>query len=173
VPDAVAWALPGAVNAELGLEWDGDFQASAMPLGGKDRLLGALGRRDVLDPALAELARASGGDATLFTWVTSLEADVLSSQNLPGEVVDTIVGPVFVDVTQEPFVVQARIGMALVTRDGEVVVRYEDEYSSLLTEDRSATWVGRDLARRLAEEVALVWATDPRLKEAEGLAFAE
>ncbi len=112
---------------------------------------------------LAEAAAAVGGEATLFSWVTELRGDPLTLQGFPGETVETTVGPVVLDHQEEPFLVTAEIGMALVTWDGEVVVRYEDTYEAILSAESDAGDAGQELARALAQEVVLVWANDPRL----------
>lgn len=164
IPEAMGVALPGEVNGELGLSWGGQFRTHRLPAGPQQRLADALsGRRPDLHAVLAEAAAAVGGEATLFSWVTDLEGDPLTLRGFPGETVETTAGPVVLDHREEPFLVTARVGMALVTQDGEVVIRYEDTYDAILSEEGGASEAGRVLARSLAQEVVLVWATDPRL----------
>ncbi|HHO51864.1 MAG TPA: hypothetical protein ENK18_13540 [Deltaproteobacteria bacterium] len=164
IPRAMGLALPGEVNSELGLTWGGQFRSHRLPFVAQQRLADALvGRRPDLHAVLAEAAAAVGGEATLFSWVTDLRGDPLTLRGLPGETVETTAGPVVLDHRDEPFLVTARIGMALVTRDGEVVLRYEDTYDAILSEDGGADETGRVLARSLVQEIVLVWATDPRL----------
>jgi hypothetical protein len=164
VAGAIGQALPGAVNGQLGFAWKGQFKAGQFAVGGRDRLKKTLlSRRASLDRVLAEQARAIGGEATLFTWVVSQEATPISAQAFPGFSFETPVGPVVVDPVDEPYMVEARIGLALVTRDGEVVLRYEDQYRAVLSSQNTPERVGRTLARSLAEEVGPVWAIDPRL----------
>ena len=68
-----------------------------------------------------------------------------------------------VDHADEPYVVWLVAGVALVAADGEVLIRYEDVYTTVLShrvgEDRAAT----DLARLMAAEVTKVWATNLEL----------
>lgn len=164
---AVGYALPGEVNGELGALWAGEFRARGYPVGVRHRLTEALRSQRGVDEALAGAAQAIGGDAVLISWMDRLEAEPLTLNGMPGAVVDTPVGPVVVDSGDEPFFVSARIGMALVAGDGEVVVRYHDTYETVLSGSRGPLVAGRDLAHALAEEVAKVWATDPRLLEGE------
>lgn len=165
--DAVGVALPGEVNGELGDTWPGQFRSHAYPIGARQRVIEALRSGRGVDHALAEAARSIGGDAVLISWMDQIEASPLTMSGLPGTVVDTPAGPIVVDYPDEPFVVSARVGMALVTADGEVVVRYHDTYETVLSGTRGPGTAGRDLAHALAEEVAQVWAVDPRLRVAE------
>ncbi len=142
--------------------------AHGLPAGARDKVTDALlGRRPGLDAALGEAARAVGGDAALFSWVSELDGQPLSLLGFPGEVVETPVGPVVLDHDDEPYLVTAKVGMALVTRDGEVVVRYQDTFETILSARTDSARAGRELARALAREVTLVWGTDPRLIEHE------
>ncbi|MEZ4240394.1 MAG: hypothetical protein R3F59_30420 [Myxococcota bacterium] len=164
--DAVGWALPGEVNGELGARWDGEFLTHpSWPAGSRQRLGEALRSRRGVDDALADLAHGVGGDAVLVSWMDRLDATPLTLRDIPGTVLDTPSGPVVVD-GDEPYLVSAEVGMALVTRDGEVVLRYADTYETVLSAQRGPWTAGRDLAHALAAEVAKVWATDPRLSDA-------
>jgi len=164
---AVGLALPGEVNGELGASWAGEFQAHAYPLGVRQRVTEALRSQRGVDAALSEAAQAIGGDAVLISWMDQLDARPLTLTGIPGTVVDTPVGPLVVDSDDEPYLVSARVGMALVAGDGEVVVRYHDTYETVLSGARGPQVAGRDLAHALAAEVAMVWSTDPRLLEGE------
>lgn len=165
VPDELGVSLPGAIHARLDDAWHGHFKVGTLPIGARSRLEGALRRQDPreLEEALAVAARGVGGQATLFTWVTELTADPLTAEGFPGDRVDTPVGPVIVDLFEEPYRVHATLGMALVRSDGLVVLRYSDQAASLLSPHRSASRVGRDLAIELADEVVKMWPDDPRL----------
>jgi len=163
VPTAVGIAVPGALAEALGGHWHGAFHVGALPSGGREHWLSAVHGRADLDATLGALARALGGDASLFVWVDRLQGQPLTATGLPGDLLRTDAGPVVVDHRAEPYRVQARIGVALVAADGEVVLRYVDTYDALLTERADPAQVGRDLARRLAEQVVRVWPTDPRL----------
>ena len=164
---AVGEALPGEVNGELGERWRGQFRTHGYPLGTRQRVADALRNRRDVDLALGDAARSIGGDAVLISWMDHVEARPLTMSEMLGLVVDTPAGPVVVDNGDEPYVVSAEIGMALVAADGEVVVRYHDTYETVLSGSRGPSTAGRDLAHALAQEVAKVWAIDPRLLEAE------
>lgn len=164
---AVGLALPGEVNGELGSSWSGQFLTHPFPAASRQRLEEALRTGREVDLALADAARAIGGDAVLISWMDELDAKPLSLFDLPGQVLETAAGPVLVDFPDEPYRVSARVGMALVTADGEVVVRYHDTYETVLSGARGPSVAGRDLAHALAAEVAMVWAVDPRLLEGE------
>jgi len=165
VPDEVGVSLPGAIHARLNEDWDGHFKVGHLPLGARGRLENALRRGDLddLELALGDAARGVGGQATLFTWITHLAADPLTAEGFPGDRIDTAAGPVVLNIFEEPYRVRAEIGMALVRSDGLVVLRYADHADSLLSPERKATRVGRDLAAELAQEVAKMWPDDPRL----------
>jgi len=157
LPAAVGWELPGAMNGHLGPTWPGSFHAERWPAGRRDRVLDALGQGHGLDDALGDLARSVGGDAVLVTWVDRLAAEPLSLQGFPGDLVSTPNGPVVIDHTNEPYLVDLRVGVALVASDGEVVVRYHQDMHTVLSEARPPTVAGRQLARDLAAEVLKVW----------------
>jgi hypothetical protein len=161
VPREIGFALPGAVNGVLGPEWSGEFHVAQWPSGSEERTRAAIAKHDW--DALASLGRAVGGDAVLVTWVTALDGEPLTAIAAPGSVVDTQRGPVVADLRDEPYLVTAGIGTALVTRDGEVCVRYEDRFEAILSARYDADRVGRDLARELAKEISLVWVRDHQL----------
>lgn len=161
VPSAVGLALPGEVNGLLGLKWPGQFHDHRIPPASLSRLGAALtGRRPDLHASLAEAAHGAGGEASLFSWVIELEGEPLSLRGFPGEVVQTVAGPVVLDHDDEPYLVEAEVGMALVTEDGAVLLRYQDTYHALLSRESTPQDAGRMLARSLAEEVVLVWGTE-------------
>lgn len=160
---AVGLALPGEVNGVLGDTWTGQFRSHRMPKAAGQHLATALrgGGRD-LDDALADAARAVGGDAVLFSWLDRLDAEPLTLKDVPGMVIETPAGPVVVDDGDQPYVVTAQVGMALVAHDGEVVIRYHDTYETVLSGARGPDVAGRDLAQALARDIVKVWFTDPR-----------
>jgi hypothetical protein len=164
---AVGRALPGEVNGALGRAWTGQFVTHPFPTASRQRVVDALRTGRDLDTALADAARAIGGDAALISWMDELEARPLTLSDLPGQLLETPAGPVVVDYPDEPYLVTARVGMALVAADGEVVVRYQDTYETVLSGSRGPSIAGRDLAYALAAEVAMIWAVDPRLLEGE------
>jgi hypothetical protein len=160
---AVGRALPGEINGALGAEWRGHFTDHRLPSLSRHQLTDALRDQRALDPTLAGAAHRMGGETTLFSWVDELRATPLSLMGPPGSVVHTRTGLSVVDPTDEPHLVSARVGLALVAADGEVVLRYQQTYETIL----SAAWgpddAGRSLARALAVEISDVWALDPRL----------
>ena len=166
IPEEVRLALPGAVNGELGRRWNGQFRVGSFPMGGHERVEAALRRGTDVDRVLEDLARAVGGQATLFTWVSDLSGRPLTAEGFPGDILETPRGPVVVDHWDEPYWVTASVGMALVTSDGEVVLRYADTYEAVLSARQTPDRVGRELAQGLAAEVVKVWAVDPRLAPA-------
>ncbi len=160
---AVGRALPGEINGALGAGWHGHFTDHRLPSPSRHQLEDALRFQRALDPTLAGAAHRMGGQTTLFSWVDELRATPLSVLGPPGSVVSTRTGLSVVDPTDEPHLVSARVGLALVAADGEVVLRYQQTYETIV----SAAWgpddAGRALARALAVEVSDVWALDPRL----------
>lgn len=162
VPAEVAWSLPGAVNGKLGEAQESRFRPARYPPGDRGRVEAALrGERD-LDLVLRGVARSLGGQGALFTWVTDLQGEPISLEGFPGDIVETSSGPVMIDHHQEPYLIKAAVGMALVARDGEVVLRYDDTFEAVLSEHNDPGRVGRDLADALASEVTKVWPVDPR-----------
>jgi hypothetical protein len=165
VPDAVATALPGALHARLDPAWAGTFRVGSLPRGAKDRLENALrkGTSNDFEAALSDVARGVGGDATLFSWVQDLQGTPITTLGFPGDVVPSSQGPVLVDFAEEPYQVDAWIGMALVTQHGEIILRYTEHSRAVLSPHRGPSRVGRDLASDLAIEVSKMWPDDPRL----------
>lgn len=163
VPDALAEALPGAVNGQLGLAWHGQFHHASWPLGAADKVHAALNGERALDVTLEEVAGQIGGEATLFTWVRELDGLPLSTLAFPGQAVPTPIRPVTIDHTDEPYLVNLLCGLALVTADGEVVIRYEDVYQTVLSGKVGPDRAAADMAAVMAEEVTKVWATEAEL----------
>ncbi len=162
---AVGRALPGEVNAALGERWSGQFRAGTLGTVGRIRLGEALRTPGAgLDAVLGEVASKVGGDAVLFTWIDDLACSPVTLLGAEGSVIDTPAGPVVADHGDEPYVVSARVTAALVAHDGEVVLRYGDTFHTILSASHAPADAGRDLAADLAQELALVWATDPRLR---------
>ena len=164
VPAALGIALPGAVNGVLGSRWDGQFLKGHGAPGARARIRGALKGRGDLDAALGMGVAGVEGDAALFTWITSLDSRPLNAEGFPGEIISTASGPVVLDFMEAPFLLEAHVGMALVARDGEVVMRYDDHISTVLSARRDSDTAAGDIAEVLASEVAKLWAVDPRLE---------
>lgn len=171
VPKALGERLPGAVNGLLAGRWQGQFHHAGWPVGAEGRLRQVLthpDQREDLDAVLVELARGGTADATLVTWVDAIHGDPVSLMGFPGETVDTPVGPVHVNHREEPYVVTLDVGVALVTRSGEVLIRYEDRYRTLLSGRVDEELAATDLARRMAADVTKVWALEADLVVAGG-----
>lgn len=165
IPVALGTALPAAVNGALGTGFDGHLLGGSLSPTERASLRSALRGRGDLDATLSAVGRGVDGSAALFTWVTELHGRPLSSRGFAGEIIVTEGGPVVIDDREEPYLVEARVGLALVARDGEVVLRVEDHLSTVISGRRDASAAARDLARALAEQVAKVWACDPRLDD--------
>jgi hypothetical protein len=165
IPDAIGMALPGQLQIELGGAWDAQFRVGRFPVGGQTRLAQAIGSGDdnAIDEALGSLGKVDGGRTVLVTWVENLDGRPITAEALPGEVVHTASGPVIVDLSEEAYRVHATVGMALVMGDGEVVLRYADEYEAVLSSRGGSRGAGTDIARALAGEVVKVWPQDPRI----------
>lgn len=162
---AVGQALPGEVNAALGATWSGQFRTGALGTMGRMRLSEAVRTPGAdVDAVLSEVAAGVGGDAVLFTWIDRLDVAPVTLLAPEGLVAETDAGPVVADHGEEPYVVSARVTAALVAHDGEVLLRYGDVFHTVLSASHPPDEAGRDLAEDLASELALVWATDPRLR---------
>jgi hypothetical protein len=162
---AVGRALPGEVNAALGATWSGQFRTGTLGAMGRMRLAEALRTPGAdVDDVLSSVAANVGGDAVLFTWIDALDSSPVTLLGAEGSVIATDAGPVVADHGDEPYVVSARVTAALVAHDGEVLLRYGDVFHTVLSEAHPPEEAGRDLAGDLAGELALVWATDPRLR---------
>lgn len=157
VPDAVGYALPGAFHAAVGEGMPARLRPARFPIGARERLEGALRGKGELDDRLADVARGLDGDATLFVWVTRLDGDPLTAEALPGEIVRTLSGPVLVDFADEAYRVHADVGFAFVGKDGTVVVKHTDELEAVLSAHSDADRVGRQMAKAMARDAALLW----------------
>lgn len=165
LPAEVGMALPGALNAALGSTFDGTFLMGELPGTTRAAVRSALRGKGDLDATLSAAARGIDGSAALFTWVESVDARPLTAEGFAGDILETDAGPVVLDFFEEPYLIEAEIGLALVARDGEVVVRYAEHFSTVLSARRPSRRAAKDLALALATEVAKVWATDPRLED--------
>lgn len=154
VPAAFGWALAGEIGAATGERWEGRFATGREAPTPCRRLTTALLDGARLDPVLAGFASDT---PVLVTWVDGFDAVPISALVLPGEVVHTASGPVVSDLWTEPYQLTLRVGMALVSPDGTVVVRLSDEIGTVLTDDHGPERAGRAVARDLAAEVAKIW----------------
>ncbi len=157
LPSEVGLALPGAVGGELGDDFRGTFRTTDWPDAARSKVVRALERGHGLDDALG----AAGGEAVLITWVDRLQARPLSLDGAPGDMIDTPRGQVVVDHADEPYLVDLGVGMALVSGDGQVLLRFREDVQAILSGARPPPVVGREVARHLAEEVARTWTRTP------------
>jgi len=161
LPYHVALSLPGAVNGVMGMGWKAQFRSSRYPLGGQAKVKAALSGKADLDDTLRGVAGTLGETAVLFTWIQELHGHPLSRDGAPGWVEETAWGPVVVRWTEEPYLVTMQVGMALVTRDGEVVLRHEDEFTTVLSDHQDPEVAGADIARSIAGAVTASWLAEP------------
>lgn len=165
LPAEVGHSLPGALNHCLDARFDATFLEGSYAPGVRMAVTSALRGRGDLDATLQLAVRGSDGSAVLVSWVEAIDARPLTAEGFAGDILQTPAGPVVLDFLDEPYLVEARVGMALVAHDGEVVLRYADTFATVLSARRKPRRAAKDLAAALAEEVAKVWATDPRLED--------
>ena len=102
---------------------------------------------------MKRVARHSEGDAVLIQWLTGLQATPLCAVEAPRSTTEVAGRLVFVDDRSEPVLVEATLGMALVTREGDIVLRYEDSYQTVLSDAMPLHQACRELARAFSEDV--------------------
>ncbi len=163
VPAEVTRALPGALNAELRDSWDGRFRTGRYPVGSRDRLATSLRSEHRVDDALSDVARRAEGDAVLLTWVEELDTEPLTTLGFPGDLIETVAGPVYVDLVQEHHRVWATVGVALVDHNGEVVMRLTRDVESVISLRVDAPHAARAMAAEIAHDMVLVWPDARRL----------
>ncbi|TVQ87304.1 MAG: hypothetical protein EA397_18480 [Deltaproteobacteria bacterium] len=165
VPRAIGEALPGAIHAKLDPSWQGRFTVAKSSRRASERLRAAIRRNDPerLEARMIEIARSTGGGATLFSWVSQLDAVPVSTLDLPGTLLEGPSGTLLVDLFEEPYLIDAEIGLALVSADGHVILRYSDTIAGLLSPDRTPARAGWSLAGRFSHEIQKVWPDDPHL----------
>lgn len=162
LPEAFRMALPGEIHAQLDSRWTGRFVSGRYNPGQRGALETALRGERPIDDVLSKVGRHAE-QASLVTWVRHIEGTPLTSLGPPGELVETSVGPVLIDLFDEPYRVEALVGCALVAPGGEVVLRYEHRVEGVLASQRPEERTGRELAAGLAEQLSYIWATDPRM----------
>lgn len=168
VPEAVGLALPGALASNLPRDWEGQFRVGNYPKSLKAKLADHLANDEPLDALLSELRHREDGVLTLVSWVEDAVVSPITAEAAPGEVVESAVGPVAVNLFEESYRIRATVGLALIASDGDVILRYRDDFESILGAQRNPMRVGRDLALGLAQEIVKMWPSDPRLKERAG-----
>ena len=161
LPAEIGLALPGAVGGEFGDAFEGTFRAARWPEAARARVARAIERGEGLDDALSTAGRSVGGEATLITWVDRLYARPLSLDGAPGEMVETPKGTVLVDHVDEPYLVDLWVGMALVSSDGTLLVRFRMNAKTILSGAQPPSAVGREVARQVAAKMARIWNGTP------------
>lgn len=161
LPEAVHDAVPGALYAALPEGWQGHFRDTALTPAARRALERAFRGEGDATQAMAEAARESGGDATLFVWVWSADGLPLTSTTPVGELVMAEGVPVVVDRRAEPFAVELHLGLALVAADGELLFRSEDSLRGLLTPEVGVQDLALGVARELVGGIAPLWLGEP------------
>ena len=152
------WPPNSPVTGPVTFKWDTFWQFEI-------KLTDSLTKGESIDDYLGEMASRKQDVATLVSWVEDITATPITQEAAPGEMVQSDVGPILVNLFEESYRVRATVGMALVASDGEVILRYRDDFESILGEQRNPNRVGRDLAMSLAREITKMWPIDPRLDE--------
>lgn len=153
----LSWALAGEVNGALGEAWPGRFVRTDYARGQRRILETVVLAHAPPDPALAAVGRRAGGAAVLVSWIDALSAEPMTLRAMPGEVVDTPVGPVVVDATNEPYRVRASIGVAVVDADGRVIVSSHATYDAVMRGERGVETAALELSQAVAETLLPAW----------------
>jgi hypothetical protein len=163
LPYAFQHQVPGALYGALPRDWDGHFRDQDLTLSQRITLTHALGEDGRgISAALTEIAKERGGDATLFTWVVALDGVPLTREHMAGELVLMDDGmPVTVEHDTEPYRIIAEVGLALVSAEGEILFRYQDEYEGLLTDSNPLDAVARGMAHDAVGDIAPFWLSAP------------
>lgn len=162
LPDALRHDLAGAFYAALPEGWRGHLRDGELSAPARQRVERALTESAGLDAALAEAAAQVGGDAALFVWVRSVEGQPLTSTHLIGELVLQDGLPVVVDWTEEPYAVRVELGLALVSREGVVLFRCEDQYTGLLSAGHPLDLMSLEIAQDAVAQITPVWLGEDR-----------
>jgi hypothetical protein len=168
VPAAFAVALPGEMACALPAGWKGRFRDVDLNLSSRGRVTQALHDGQSVEKALRVAAAHLPGEAVLFRWMSDLSAVPLNSVAVPASTTRAGDRVVFIDADTDPVLVSATLGVALVAPDGEVYVRYSDRYDAVLSGVSGPRSVGRELARRLVTDVAVLLTAQEPLAEGTG-----
>lgn len=149
VPWSFSEALPGELASALPAGWRGHLSDAKVPASARAQLVAGLDGRRSFEEALQLAADRLPGEIALFHWVSGVEAWPLAASTAPGSTLRAAERLVYVDQHTDPVLVEATAGLALVSTDGEVFLRYEDRYRLVITGSNTAARAGRDLARQL------------------------
>jgi len=151
-------AVPGAVFAALPSHWEGHFRDMRFGFSQQHALMVALrDHRQSFTRVMRDVAMQASTDAVLFTWVLELEGHPLTDEHLVGELVIENGVPLLVEHSSEPYRVETEVGVALVSRDGELLFRYQDEYTGLLSAQHDSRSLAHDIAASLIDDIVPLW----------------
>lgn len=153
VTESFSDALPGALASALPDGWHGHLSDARVSAGTRTQLAAGLDGRRSLDAALQLAVDRVPGEVVLFRWISDIEAQPLGTTTAPGTTLRAADRLVYVDEHTDPVLAHATVGLALVAADGEVFLRYEDRYSFVITGTNTSLRAGRDLARRLVDDL--------------------
>jgi len=153
VTESFSDALPGALASALPAGWNGHFSDARIPASTRTQLAAGLDGRRSLASALRGAVDRLPGEVVLFQWISDIEAQPLGATTAPGTTLRAADRLVYVDEHTDPVLAEATVGLALVAADGEVFLRYEDRYSFVITGSNTSQRAGRDLARRLVDDL--------------------
>ncbi|MFH1469255.1 MAG: hypothetical protein ABIO70_33025 [Pseudomonadota bacterium] len=154
VPGAFSEALPGELASALPPEWRGHMSDAKVTPATRSQLVAGLDGRRPMEGVLLTAADRVQGEVVLFHWLVDLSAEPLATRLAPGTTQRVADRLVYVDRHTDPVLAEATVGLALVSADGEVFLRYEDRYSFVITGTNTSQRAGRDLARQLVDDLA-------------------
>ena len=154
VPSAFSEALPGELASALPADWRGHMSDARVTPAMRSQLVAGLDGRRPMEGALQTAAVRVPGQVVLFHWMLDLKAQPLATSLAPGTTQRVADRLVYVDQHTDPVLAEATVGLALVSADGEVYLRYEDRYNFVITGTNTSQRAGRDLARQLVDDLA-------------------
>jgi hypothetical protein len=163
LPEAVALALPGEIGRLLPDAWSGHFRSGRLSSNAAARLEKALSRGESPEDVMKEVASSGEGEAVLFQWISDMHVTALCTEEAPRTTTEAAGRLVFVDDATEPVLIEATVGIALVTRSGDVVFRYDDTVETILSDATPLHAASRELARTVADEVRGVLLADEEI----------
>lgn len=154
IPEAFSHALPGQLARYMPENWKGVLTDTSLGLRERSKITHSLLSSPTdLDKTLEKLV---DNTALLFHWISAFEAVPLSTTIEPATTTRVAERYVFVDSKTDPVLVNIKLGLALVSAEGQILLRYQEHYEVVLSEAKGPDSAGRDLARQVASDVALV-----------------
>jgi hypothetical protein len=154
VPAAFSEALPGELASAFPLDWRGHMSDARCSPSTRSQLVAGLGGRRPMEGVLQTAADRVPGQVVLFHWMLDLAAEPMAANVAPGTTQRVADRLIYVDQHTDPVLAEATVGLALVSADGEVFLRYEDRYTFVITGTNTSQRAGRDLARQLVDDLA-------------------